>query len=285
MKFRWLYDFLNLLLYSNLWIATCALVLSWQTHWLFSRELIWHPLYGFIAVATLFLYALHRIIGLKKVTDFRETGRYRIVSKFRQHIFLYCILGGLTALILFWQLSRSVQLSLILPTLLSLGYVAPIFKKSNRLRDFHYVKIFLLAGVWAWVTVVLPAWEFNFGPSKVVCLLFAERLLFIFALGLLFDIRDLSIDVHTHVKTLPTKLGVARTQQLSYTLLLAMLGMSGLLWQNGFYTGWTVTAMIVSAIVSAVLVRFSASTKHDYYFAGLVDSAMVVQFLLVWSVS
>ncbi len=281
MKFRWLYDVLNLLLYSNLWIALCALALSWQTHWLFTHELYWHPLYFFIAAATLFLYALHRIVGLEKVPDFRETGRYRIVSSFRQHIFWYGLIGGGLAFFLFWQLRTSVQIALIGPALLSLGYVAPVFRANSRLRDFHYIKIFLLAGVWAWVTVVLPALQFGFQPLRIVTLLFLERLCFIFGLGLLFDIRDLNIDRYTFVKTLPIKLGVPATQQLSYTILLVMVGMSVALWQNGFYSYGTVLAIATSAVVSAVLVYFSAFAKHDYFFAGLVDSAMLVQATLV----
>jgi len=282
MKFRWLYDLLNLLLYSNLWIACCALALSWQTHWLFTGAFSGHPLYFFIAAATLFLYALHRIVGLEKVSDFRKKGRYRIVSKFRHHIFWYGLTGGVTAFLLFWRLDTSVQIALIVPTLLSLGYVIPIFKQNSRLRDFHYIKIFLLAGVWAWVTVVLPALQFGFQPLRVVVLLFLERLCFIFALGLLFDIRDLNIDRYTAVKTLPTKLGVPATQCLSYSLLLAMVGISVALWQAGFYSYGTVLAIATSAVVSAVLVYFSASAKHDYFFAGLVDSAMLVQAVLVW---
>lgn len=280
------YRFIDLILYGNFWIAACALSLSLQTQWLFTKELSWrHPLHAFIFLATLFLYALHRIIGLEKVARFHESGRYKIATLFRLHILLYAIAAGIGAFVLFWKLSASVQWALILPILVSLGYILPFVKKKYRLRDLNYIKIFLLALVWAWVTVVLPALEFSDFPLQTVGLLALERGFFIFAAAIPFDIRDVQVDAYTNVQTLPTLLGVAGAKRLSYILLGIMLLVSGVLFFQHFYTASNMLALVISALLTSTVVFFSDTVKHDYYFAGLLDSMMLVQFLLLYASS
>jgi hypothetical protein len=40
-------------------------------------------------------------------------------------------------------------------------------------------------------------------------------------------------------------------------------------------------ALVVSACLSGLLIFLSDRTRHDYFFSGLVDGMMVLQFLLV----
>ena len=66
---------INLILYSNLWIALAALAMAAQTQLLLSGQVQPTPLLGFILFATLFLYAVHRIVGLEKAQPFLKKGR------------------------------------------------------------------------------------------------------------------------------------------------------------------------------------------------------------------
>ena len=211
--------FINLLLFGNFWIAACAVALTWQTEFLSYREIAWTKLTTFVFLATLFLYAIHRIVGLVKVKPFLEKYRYTIIYTFRNHIKVYAIIGGIGAIYFFFFLSLANQLLLIVPTILSLGYVLPFVKGSKRLRDFDYIKIFLIAIVWGVITVLMPILQRTTTFILPHFLVLLERMLFIFAITLPFDIRDLKIDAHINVKTIPATIGIPRTQRLAYRCL------------------------------------------------------------------
>ena len=61
--------FIDLIFYSNLWIALCASAMCWQTQFILTGKTELNWLLGLIFFATLFLYALHRIIGISKVHE------------------------------------------------------------------------------------------------------------------------------------------------------------------------------------------------------------------------
>ncbi|RMG82613.1 MAG: hypothetical protein D6714_11060 [Bacteroidetes bacterium] len=273
---------IDLIFYSNLWIAVCALAMTLQTELLIAHRLVFGPMAGFVFFSTLFLYAIHRIVGLFKVQPFTEKGRYKVISNYKSHILIYAGLAGLAGFYYFIQLSRLVQCTLLLPGAISLGYVLPFLGGKKRLRDIGLIKIFLIAIVWAWVTVLLPAIELEAIADPAVWIMALERALFIFAITLPFDIRDLSVDAHNQVPTIPAKIGIPRTRKLGIYLLLAMIFLVNINYQIGFYEGRAAIALIVSAVYSGMLVYFSDPNRHDYYYTGAVDGTMLVQFLLVW---
>ena len=267
--------------YSNLWIALNATAQVVQTPWLLDGEFILSPSAGFVFFGTLFIYALHRSSGLKQVAPFTGSGRYQIISRYKGHIQVYALLGLAGAAVFFWLLPGPVRWPLLLPGALALGYVIPLGNNGKRLRDLHFVKIFLIALVWAWLTVWLPAAEQGRSLEPGLWRMLLERTLFIFAITLPFDIRDMQIDRHTQVKTLPVALGVRAAIAMGMAALLIMLAMVWLNVRSGFYPAAALPALGLSALVSAVLIYFATRVAHDYYFTGLLDGMMIVQFGLV----
>ena len=116
-----------------------------QTEFILFETLEWTYLTTFTFAATLCLYALHRIVGIKKVQAFNEKYRYHIIERYKNHILIYALVGGIISGYLFFSLTFLNQLLIIVPSLLALGYVIPFFGNQKRLRDFNYVKIFLVA--------------------------------------------------------------------------------------------------------------------------------------------
>ncbi|MCB0634477.1 MAG: UbiA family prenyltransferase [Saprospiraceae bacterium] len=276
---------IDLILYSNLWIAFCATSMCWQTQWMLSGSFTWAPLAAFILFATLLLYALHRLVGLSRAEGFKDKGRYFVIEHFQLHIGLYAVLAGLAALWYAWQLSWQVWWWMLPGMVLSAGYVLPIFGKGKRLRDFHYIKIFLIALAWSWITVVVPAVDLGLHRNIPLAFLFLERVCFVFAITLPFDIRDLEIDRANGVMTLPAMLGVVRTRQLAYLLLGLSAALGWMAFDLNAYNTGSFTGLIISLLISAVVIGGTRAGRHDYFFTGLVDGLMVVQFLLVWLLS
>ena len=272
---------IDLLFYGNFWIAACAMAMSLQTQYILTGKFSWHPFQFFVFFATLFLYAIHRIVGLKKVSPFKEQGRYKVISRFKDHILVYALLSVLLAGWFYWQLSFKFSWMFFIPCLISLAYVLPVLGKKRRLRDFGFLKIFLIAITWAWVTVILSAREVYFHHYIPAILMFLERTFFIFAITLPFDIRDLEIDKHTQLKTLPSQLGNHKTKILGGISLFLMIGCSFINYSINAYQLSDLLALIISALLSMGLIYYSDKVKHDYYFTGLIDGMMLVQLLLI----
>ena len=268
--------FIDLILYSNFFIAACAVAMTLQTQLLLqgSFELM-SPIAILVFCATLVIYALHRLVGMFKVQDFIGEGRYFIINKFKSHIWIYAILGILVGAYYFFQVSRMVQMVIVVPAFFSLAYVLPIFGKGKklRLRDFSGLKIFLVAIVWAYVTVLLPALEFGIWNSEVLWM-FIERSLFVFAITLPFDIRDLKVDGHNEVQTIPSWIGVDKTIQLAGILLFLFLIIVFF-----SYSMLVFIAMLISAISTLYFVYLSPKQTHDYFFTALMDGTMIIQFI------
>lgn len=238
------------------------------------------PLLGFIFFATLFLYAVHRIIGLRKSHPFTATGRYAVIARFRTPIIFYAGMAGICAGLFLLQMPLRILAGLVAPCLLALFYVLPVWK-GYRLRDLHYIKIFLIAITWSWITVFLVALELGMTWSIPMYVMLLERALFVFAITIPFDIRDLEIDAFNKVKTLPAALGIRQSQRLAGLSLLLLLLLAALNYYWDVYSLQDFIALVLSACLSGVLIFLSDRARHDYFFTGLLDGMMVLQFLLV----
>lgn len=273
---------IDLILYSNFWIAACAAAMCWSTQLVLTGRFYLHPLGAFVFFATLLLYALHRLVGLSRAEGFKDKGRYFVIERFQNHIGLYALLSGIGTLWFAWQLPWKVWWSLVLVAMISISYVLPVFGRGRRLRDFHYIKIFLIAGCWAWITVYIPALELGLQRNIPLLSLFAERLFFIFAITIPFDIRDLEIDRVNGVRTVPSVLGTRYSKVLAIAALLISGGLAAFSYRLDAYSAGGFYGMIGSLLVTGLVVVLTDSERHDYFFTGLLDGMMLLQFLLIW---
>ena len=102
-------------------------------------------------------------------------------------------------------------------------YIIPFlggFQKN--LRGISYLKIFVVAGVWAGVTTSIPLLANGYEFDSDLILFFIQRLLFVLALILPFEIRDMQLDLED-VRTLPQKIGIEQTKKIGLVLLLFVL--------------------------------------------------------------
>ncbi|MCP4443209.1 MAG: UbiA family prenyltransferase [Aureispira sp.] len=269
---------IDFLLYSHLFIAFCAIAMTAQTFFLldYDWQLAW-PLLLLVFSATLVVYALHRLISLDKIKKSLHTQRYKTIRRYALHIKVYAAVAMLLGVFSFFYLQRVTQFLLILPALLSVGYVVPFLGgQKKRLRDINFIKIFLIAGVWAYVTVCLPFAELGLLHTSKLWYWGVERAIFIFIITLPFDIRDWEIDKAAGVQTLPATLGVQATLILVTILTIVWLILVFLLYPLSIFYG-----LLVSGLTTYLLVLRSPKQSNDYYFTAVMDGTMLIQFLLV----
>lgn len=275
----WIKKIVDVLLYTNFWIALAATAMTAQTSWLLQQQYPSIALLGFVFCATLFVYSLHQFISQRKA-KLPITPRIKQLKAFRGTLVLTALLGFLFCTNFYAQLQLSTQFVTIGLAMLSLGYALPILPQKKRFRDLHFLKLFLVSFVWSLVTVLLPFLESGLAFSISIFYLIIERMLFILAITIPFDIRDEQADQRMGVKTLPNTIGIKKSKQLAFVSLALALFII-LLNMNYLYSLPQVGQFALSFLITGSLVSFTTPDKSDQYFIGLIDGMMLLQFILL----
>ncbi|MBK7568606.1 MAG: UbiA family prenyltransferase [Bacteroidetes bacterium] len=275
----------NWVFYGNIMIAVCAMCFTLQAYYLLRIEPIFDILILMSGVSTLFTYLLIRIAAVSRIKNYQPEPRWDFFLRQMFWMRLLTILSATATIILYFLLPRSVQIILLIPGLISLlyGITIKFNGKQIKLRDLGFVKIFLIAMVWAFAGSYLPA--INAGEnvySLSVLMLFLANFFYIFAITLPFDIKDMTIDAMNNVRTLPTKLGVRSTIYLCYILLL-ISGIFHWYLQEVILktTNGNTMAIALSLIATGVAIKFTQRKNNDTAYFGLLDGMIILQFLLV----
>lgn len=274
--------FFHFLVYHHVWIAFAALGMYWQTHILAGQAPEWTPVSGFLFFGTMALYGSHRLIGLQRMGDGGAVGRFLLIRRHMKAVLLITLLSAFLSSWFFLEMQAIARIWLLPAILCSAAYVSPIFGKGRRLRDFPFIKIFLIALVWSWYTVSVPIAVNGIFPFPAGGLVFLERTLFLFAITLPFDLRDLELDEREGVVTLAQRIGRKNTVSLGLASLLLASLLAVMSWWIGSYTPVGLAALLTSFLVSGFFVWNSREKESDLYFSGLLDGTMILQFLLVW---
>ena len=160
----------------------------------------------------------------------------------------------------------------------TISYYLPLISYKS-LRHVPFLKIFLIAFCWTLSTVTLPA--LVQGHSLLApdtWLLTIERFLFIFAITVPFDIRDIQEDAGNKLQTLPMLVGVRNALILSGVLLFAYLIITYL----NYGTNYILAARLGTASVAVLLLRNIKPELHDHYYTGLFDGIIVLQCILLF---
>lgn len=274
---------IDALLYSHVWIGLCALAMVWQTNIIVGPHFSMTSYQAVVFFGTISLYSIHRLIGLRRLgSGMKIEGRFGMVFQFRKTGLFLAISGGLLSVVFFLRLGASEQKFLVLPAVVALLYALPVFPKGNRLRDFPFIKVFLISVVWAWLTALVPAGKVLSFQDPSVWLLSAERGLFILGITIPFDIRDYHTDKVAGVDTLPAVIGPYRARYLS-AFCLCFAGVVAFF--NPLYSSAQWAALIISLLPALIIVKYSTPNRHDYFYTGLADGLMIVQAGLLWIAS
>lgn len=232
---------LHALLYSNVFIACCALGFALAHLLLLRHEGPYWPLLSLVFGGTLSGYLALRLEGSRRLNESGHLDRLLWVQ--RHLVWAWLLLGGgaLLALLGFAHVQAETRLAVVPAVVLMLAYGWPFLPipPRFRLRRRPYWKIFLIAAVWAWVGLVLPLVESGLGSLRGLPLMhwslalpLLGRFLFVLAITLPFDIRDIEVDRVLRVQTLPAWLGARKSIQLSRILLVCsqLLVLPSVLW-------------------------------------------------------
>lgn len=270
---------LEFVLFSNGYIALCAVVMCQMTAALFYRVLppFWLP---FLFMATLSSYALHWYLT-PITTNTTERNQWN-----RRHKSLLLSIGigsGVVGLALLTQLSP--YLVYLIPVMVAtLLYTAPKlnYRPFRYLRRIAILKTAYLALVWTFVTAILPllitapvwnttltVWAFN-------------RFLFIYSICFWFDYRDRDEDKETRWLTLVSGMNQHRAVRVFYGIVCCFILSEVWLLGQGMGLG-IVGCLGIPMMILTVSIQYISAWKSDYWYYLYLDGLlMLTGLLLLW---
>lgn len=281
----------NTFVYGSIWVALCATALAWLT--LFEDGIVvgvedaflaeWKVLV-FVFSSTLIVYNLNMASGLAALRNLgTDSERHHWCLDNGRILQAFVVLGVVGAGISVLMLCTEVWLLLTPFAFLSVAYVLPIIGRKGtktKLREFGLNKIFSIAVVWAVVTVFIPLVNTNgllvlyYSDYWLMAL---ERALFIFAITLPFDVRDIKNDRKINVKTIPILIGVKKTVGLAVLLLLIYVG---LIWFRG---SQMMIGHLIGAMLTAILVLRTNENRTDMFYSFTLEGTMMILAVSVWA--
>jgi 4-hydroxybenzoate polyprenyltransferase len=278
-------NFLEFLIYSNILIGLCAAALTVQTYLLIQPSSVLWPLVVLVFSATVLVYSFHRA-SLKFETN--KGPRYLWHTQNAKSYYLVVAVAGVLLLYSLLYIPLRLTFFLIPFGVITLAYTYPLFNFGGKrvpLKKLPYLKAILIAVTFSSVTVLAPCFSSgHLYPAGLpdIGLLFFERLLFVLAITLPFDVRDLSYDFKDGVKTIPALIGVRNTVWLSvffllcHSVLVSIHAFSG---EVLSYMEWS--ALLLADVISAFVVLGVLRARSEGYYSGVIDGTMIVQSLLV----
>ncbi len=181
----------------------------------------------------------------------------------------------------FFQLQRITQIVSVGFFILTLLYALPFFPNRKNARNWAGVKIYIVALCWVGVTVVLPVLNADIPITSDFYIKCIQRFILIFVLILIFEIIDLAKD-DPHLQTVPQQIGVKRTKNLGYILLIFFCVLE--LFNiniNGNFQFLPLIFEIVIAIVIVLFLAFANERCSKYYTSFWVESVPILWWLML----
>ncbi len=154
-------------------------------------------------------------------------------------------------------------------------YAVP-FAGNKSLRRFPGIKIFVVAFVWAGVTVIVPVVAAEVNISNDLLLTFFQRIMIVIALILPFEIRDVPYD-SLNLKTLPQQLGVLTTKLIGEGVLLFCLVFE---FFKQDYTVAYITSLLFFCVVLGWLIVISKKKQTRYFSSFWVEGMPILWYIL-----
>ncbi len=248
------------------------------------------PIQSVIALLFVATLAIYNFSILLSKPQKPENSLQRRVRWFFSHYRLMVTLTVVPVLLLaplFFLVSAPARILLVFLAIISFAYGLPLFTIAGRqfgLRNIPGLKLFLITLVWTMSCVLLPILEAQARHTATVSLydttiLLAKEFLFIAALAIPFDIRDIFEDKQSGLKTIAVAWGEKNAYFFCEALLLGYIALLFIYRNDGF--GINFWALIISVVIAGWLILRSKWEKNEYYYFFLLDGILILQYIFV----
>lgn len=266
---------LDVFIFTSLFISCCAMVMSWQTMYLFEQRVSENYLW-FVFFSTFLSYNLHWYFTSPEVS---ASSRLNWLMHPKTLHLILMILGGLGAGLFFLKLIEY-ALWILVGGALTFLYTAPKFpvRISALLKKIAIGKTLYLTFVWTYATAVLPV--IISGEWSMAAFLFCcSRFFLIYAICILFDYRDREQDKKEGIRSMITyfnEKGITALYLLS--LFLFLVCTCALLF---FVIPWyTMISILTPGVILMLLYPHAKKHPSDYMYYLVLDGLMMLSALM-----
>lgn len=260
-------------IFSNIHVALAAYCLTKIT--LFEKGIDSNLLPLFVLLSTIVSYNLIRFYSSSETQHWLDI----FIIKKRKILLVMTLLSIVILIYLTFQLRFKGIISLLPFGLFTLFYIIPLpLKKKNSvaLRNVALLKLFLIAISYAGVTVLFPLINYNVEIGLNESVIFVQRFLFIAAITVPFDIRDLKFD-RADLKTIPQVLGVHKSKVVGLFFLMLFLGLEFFKYTHRN----NLTINLIIATLSLIFILKSTPNQNRYYSAFFIEGLPIIWLFLV----
>lgn len=276
----------DFILFSNVFMALCAIAQGLVTFYLIGAKPVYEVL-AILFIATIGLYNFSILISKPQRPENSPFVRERWFFAHYRLMVTITVVCILCLIPLFFLISTESKILLLFLAVISFSYSLPLFSLGDKkfgLRNIPGLKQFLITLVWTMSSVLLPLLEAQHRHLGTVSMrdttiLIAKRFLFIGALTVPFDIRDLFQDRQSGLKTVPVVWGEKKAYAFCQVLLIGYVVLLFLFRNNGFNSEFF--ALTITAVLAGWLIFRSTIEKDEYYYFFWVDGVLILQYILL----
>lgn len=268
---------LNFYIHSSIHVAVSAVSLTWITFLEFHM-----PCDSYLLLVVFFAsitgYNFVKYFGIAKFHHRSLAGWLKAIQIFSLFCFIflgYCALQLHVDAILFIGCLGLATFLYAIPFLPTYFYL----DDKQNLRNIGGLKVYIIALVWTGVTVCLPIINNEQAIGEATIITGIQRFIFIIALMIPFEIRDLKYD-SLKLATLPQKMGVRQTKGMGMLLLVLFFFLEFFKHETS-YEILIITGLI--AFIISVFIIYSKKEQGKYYCSFWVESIPII-WLLFWLV-
>ena len=266
------------LVYSNLFIAACAVLMLEQTHYLLTGSVAHPDLTAFVFFSTLCSYSFHYYLTTHSVVP---SPRIKWLKNYRYvHVILF--FAGLAGAIIFFLRLIDHWNWLVPAMLATFLYSAPKIPHPlfRMLREVAIGKTIFLAFIWMYVTTILPVIISGTGWSMTATLFAISRFFFVYCICILFDYRDRADDKAAGIRSLITFLSEKNITILFIFSMLIYAVSTVLLYNYGISMS-NIILLLVPGFILALLYKYARHHFSDMLYYVVLDGLMALSAILM----
>ncbi|MCG2429567.1 hypothetical protein [Aequorivita xiaoshiensis] len=223
---------------------------------------------AFIFLGTISAYNFVKYASIAGLHHRSLTNSLRAIQVFSAICFLLWIF-------LAFHLSFTTLLFVALFGVTTVLYAVPIIQHRS-LRMFSGLKIFVVAFVWAGITVIIPFIASELAITTDVILTFIQRFLIVVVLILPFEIRDIPYDALA-LKTIPQQIGIKNTKNAGLAALAFSLFIE--FFKKTSEVAY-ITSLLLFSIILGLAVFISKKDQKRYFSSFLVEGLPILWFVM-----
>jgi len=275
---RFINSIISFLVYSNLFIASCAVVMANQTYHFLLHTYTNQYLLFFVLFSTICSYSFHWYLTTESVIS---SSRIIWLKQNRQLHLIFFFIGIVGTAIFFFYLIHY-WFWLAIAAVVTFLYSAPKIphKHFRALRKVALGKTIFLAFVWMYATTILPIiispvkWQ----PHFILFIL--SRFFLIYAICILFDYRDREDDKAAGIRSLITYLNEKSILSL-FIFSLIVFSISTLMMLQYDYELLDVLLIFFPGIIVALIYRYAIKNFSDIFYYLVLDGLMALSSIIM----